>query len=449
MRRFVRIGLVVALWVPIFALVGHVASGLGPADLPGFNMGGKADAARWLFESPSLGIPAEPTGEFDISHSEVTLKSGPAAYGLGSVAWPGQVVAALPSFLQSDIQTASKNQFQFPVDVPNYPVRAESFYPQGPTKANSQAGTILMESSAQAESADAAASLNSFGIPLLGTVGTQSSSASNGFDPQGAFSMVRAAANDVSIAGGVLKMQSVVSTATARSDGDKGTVAGTTTVQGATVQGHAVTIDSSGVHVDGAGTGTAAFQQAVNSALKSAGITVQLASPVDTVSGPSAARNLPGLLVTMNDKAVDQLVSLLPAALQSQIRGQFTPDQEMTITLAPVSVNATAAKAFLLPTVPTVVGGLTESTTPSAPSSSTTTTTSGGSSGAPSVSVPSDTGVPTTLAAAPVVKNFTGVPVWLFIVLFAIALVTARPLMALADRTLFARGGASSCPEGR
>jgi hypothetical protein len=447
-RRFVRIGLVIALWAPVFAFLGHGASGLGATDLPGFNMGGKADAARWIFESPSLGIPANPTGEFDIAHSEVTLKSGPAAYALGSVAWPGQVVAALPGFLQGEIASQGGGSFSFPVDIPNYPIRSESFYPQGPTKASSQAGTIVMSSSAQAQSSDATASINAFGIPLLGSIGTQTSMASNGFDEQGAFSMVRGAANDVSIAGGLIKIQSVVSTATVRSDGDKGTVAGTTTVQGATIAGHSVTIDSNGVRVDGQGTATAAIQQAVNSALKSAGIGIELASPIDMISGASASRNLPGLLVRMNDTAVDKLVSLLPLDIQNQIRGQLTFDQEMTVTLAPVSASATAAKAFELPPVDTTVGGLTQTATGATPPVTTTTNSGGGSSG-PAVSAPSvPASVPTTLAAAPTVKDFKGVPVWLVVLLVLLAFATSRPLMALADRLLFARGG-GDCPEGR
>jgi hypothetical protein len=376
----------------------------------------------------------------------VTLKSGPVAYALGSVAWPGQVVAALPSFLQGEIQSQAGGSFSFPFSVPNYPVRSESFYPQGPTKASSQVGTIVMDSSAQPENADADASLNSFSLPLLGSVGTQSSMASNGFDQQGAFSMVRGAANDISIANGVLKIQSVVSTATARSDGDTGTVAGTTTVAGATVDGHSVTIDANGVHVDGQGTGTAAAQQAVNAALKSAGITVELASPLDTVSGASAARILPGLLVTMNDKAVDQLVSLLPANVQSQIRGQVTFDQAMTVTLAPVSVSASAAKSFEETASGAIGGatqGLTGGTSPDVSSAGGSSPPVGGSSGPASVVA----SAPTLAASSPTVKNFSGVPVWLVIVLVLLAFVTARPLMAVADRLLFARRSAAVCPE--
>lgn len=447
MRRFVRIGLVVALWAPVFAFVGHVASGLTAIDLPGFAMSGNADAARWTFESPSLGIPAHPTGEFDISHSEVTLKSGPVSYALGSVAWPGQVVAALPGFLQGTIAAQGGQQLPLPFDVPNYPVRAESFYPQGPTKASTQAGTIVMTSSAQTQSSDATASINSFGIPLVGTVGTQASMASNGFDEQGAVSMVRAAANDISLAGNLLKIQSVVSTATARSDGLKGSVAGTTTVQGAFVGGHAVTIDSSGVHVDGQGTATAAIQQAVNGALKFAGISVALALPEDTVAGASAKRNLPGLNIKMNATGLDKLVTLLPTDIQNQVRDQVTFDQEMTVTLAPVSVAATAAQAYV-PPVDTTVGGITQPVT-----GVVTPAVVEGARGAtdlPSGSVPVTAGgVPTTLAAAPALKNFAGIPGWLVIVLVLLAFATARPLMGAADRLLFARRGASACPEGK
>jgi hypothetical protein len=436
-RRTVRIAVVVVLWAPIFAFAGHVASGLGPNELPGFNMGAMANAAQWAFNSPSLGIPAEPTGEFDVAHTEVTLKSGPVAYALGSVAWPGQVAAALPSFLQGQIENGSGGQFQFPVPIPNYPIRAESFYPQGPTRANSQAGTIVMDSSAQAASSEAAASINTFGVTSVVKVGSHSSMAANGFDAEGAVSMVRSAANDISAAGGILQIDSVVSTITARSDGDKGTVAGTTTVLGATVQGHGVVIDSSGVHVEGQGTGTAAAQQAVNAALKNAGVSVELAAPVDEKSGAAASRTLPGLVIKVNDFALDAITS-----------GSFTADQEILVSLAQAQANASASKAFTIPT-DTTIGGFTPPVDVGG-TNTTTTITEGsrggdipsGSSGV--VSQPSN-GV--TLASAPTIKDFNGIPVAIMVLLVLVAFATSRPLMAAADRLLFGRG-AAGCPEG-
>ncbi len=440
MRRAVRISVVVLLWAPIFALFGHVASGIGPADLPGFNMGAKAHAMQWAFNSPSLGIPADPTGELDVAHTEITLKSGPVSYALGSVLWPGQVAAALPSFLQGQIENGSGGQFKFPFPVPNYPIRAESFFPQGPTTQSTQAGTVVMDSSAQASSSSASASLNRFGLPGVFTVGTQSSAASDGFDDQGAVTMVNAAANDISFLGGIMKIQSVTSLVTVRSDGDKGTVAGTTIVQGATVMGHGVTIDEKGVHVENQGTGTAAAQAAVNSVLKNAGMEVALAAPKDELSGPAASRSLPGLIVKMNDFALAAITS-----------GTFTADQEMTISFAPAKANVSAAKGFTLPSGDTVVAPVAP---PSSGTNTTTTITEGSRGGdessgdTGSISQPATQNNGVTLAAAPTLKDFRGIPVAIFILLLLVAFATSRPLMAAADRLLYGRG-ASGCPEGK
>jgi hypothetical protein len=452
-RRAVRIGVVALLWAPIFVVVAHVASGVGPADLPGFSMGTAATASRWFFESPSLGIPAQPTGELDVAHAETTLKSGPAGYGLGSVMWPGQVAAALPSFLQGEIESQSNGQFQSPFGFPNYPVRAESFYPQGPTSANTQAGTVFMTSDAAADRADASSSLNSFGFPGIGGAGSQSSLSSNGFDNDGAVSMARAEADDISFAAGLVQIDSVISAVTARSDGERGTVAGATTVSGATVGGHPVTIDSSGVHAEDQGTGTAAQQQVINALLKNGGMSMATGETKDDVSGPSASRLLPGLRVTMEDSTADKLISALPAALQSQIRAQVTPDQAYTVTFATASARTTAAKGFELPPIDTTVGGVSIPTTGGTgasvaePSSGGPGDLSGGGSSGPvSGSLPSSG---STLAAAPASATSHAVPIAMMVGLTLIALATSRPLVAAADRILFRRGGASGCPDGK
>ncbi|HYZ91779.1 MAG TPA: hypothetical protein VFA34_05220 [Actinomycetota bacterium] len=440
-RKAFRIGFVVAVWVPTIVIVGGLARG-GAADFSGFEMASKATAALFTFDSPSLGIPAKPTGELNFGYSETSLRSGPSAYGLGSILWPGQVAAAVPSFLQADIERQSGQKF--PVNIPNYPVRAESFHPQGPATTSTDFGTMHMSSTAKETAAEGTSYVNRFAFPGIGLIGNQTSMSSSGFDSQGAVSMAEAAANDVSLFGGMVKIGSVVTRLTARSDGVKATVAGTTEVGRAEVAGNAVVIDATGVHVADQGIDAVAAQQAVNQALASTGISIELGTAIDTIQGPQGSRALGGLLIRAKSSALEPLVAALPPDLQSQIRGQLTLDQEFTIQLAPAAVTAGAAKNIEFPVDAPDLGGTTGDETPAAvgepalPSG-----TSGGS--APSGAVGQGGG---PVVVQQVSTTFEGVPVWLVVLLMIAAFVSSRPLMALADRLLSARAGAGGCPNG-
>ena len=212
-------------------------------------MGTKATAVQLVFDSPSLGVPAKPTGELNLAYSEGTFKSGPSGYGLGSVLWPGQVVAALPPFLVGMIEEQAGQEF--PLDLPAYPVRAETFYPQGPQDSSFQAGTVVMSSKAHDTFTEAVSHLNSFAFPGIADLGQQYSMTSTGFDSQGAVSMAEAGVTGINLFGGQVQIDGVTTMATARSDGEKATVAGKTTVVGASIAGQDVSIDSNGVHVVG------------------------------------------------------------------------------------------------------------------------------------------------------------------------------------------------------
>jgi hypothetical protein len=451
MRRATKILLVLALWAPVGVIAAGYAQSLDASDFSGYDMGAKGTALSFTFDSPSLGIPAKPTGELNFAYSEASLQSGPAAYGLGSIVWPGQVVAGLPPFLQATIEEESGGQFDFPADLPVYPVRAESFYPQGPTDSSLDAGTMHMRSAAKERSAEGVCYLNRFVLPGIASMGNQASFSTLGFDPDGAVSMVEAAANGVSLLNGAITFDSVVTRATARSDGEKGTVAGTTTIVGAEVGGTPVAIDSNGVHVAGNDTPTAAQQQALNQVLNQLGVTIELSTPVDTITGPKASRALGGLLISIKSSTVEPLIAALPADLQSQIRGQITFDQTIAVQIAPAVVSAGAAKAFEFEP-PAVVP-------PAAPTAGTDDTSTSdelltpvGEDAPADTSTDAGTGTGTnvsgTIALQPVKTDFDGVPIWLVVLLVLIALVASRPLTMLADR-IFAARGAAGCPNER
>ncbi|MEX2393496.1 MAG: hypothetical protein WD826_03345 [Actinomycetota bacterium] len=425
-------------------LVARFAIGLGAADFSGFDIAAKTSAALFVFDSPSLGIPAKPTGEFNFGFSEAKLESGPSGYGLASVAWPGQVTAALPGFIAGEINVNC--QCEVPFTLPNYPVRAETFHPQGPATASQSAGTMVMRSSAKESYVEAVSYLNAFDFPVIGSLGNQSTLASTGFDPDGVVSMAESAVTDVSILDAVT-FDSVVTRATARSDGVKGRVAGTTTITGATVAGTPVIIDTNGVRVAEQGIGGAAAQQAINGVLSQLGMTIELSAPVDTVEGPSATRALGGVLIRMRSSVIEPLIAALPEDIQKQLRGQITFDQEIAIQLAPAVVRASAARAIAfeppadIPVAPV---------DPSAPTDLPTDVAGGstaGDTGSTGGGDLSGGGIDLTTDNPTVVTRFEGVPLWLVILLMLASFVLSRPLSGVADRVLAAKGAGAACPE--
>jgi hypothetical protein len=267
---------------------------------------------------------------------------------------------------------------------------------------------------------------------------------SSGFDPAGAVSLAEASASDVKLFGNLIQIESVVTRTSARSDGVKGTVAGGTTVQGAMVGPYAVTIDSTGVHIADQGIATAPAQKAVNELLRDAGVSMEVAPPVDTITGPKASRSLAGVIVRMKSSTVEPLISFLPTEIQKQIRDRFTFDQDITVQLAPAVVTAGAAKVieFEPPALPPVVGGSEETSTPGsvevpASDSGGSTTTTG--------SPPSVTGG-APVAIAPARTTYEGVPVWLVVLLVLAAFASSRPLTMAADR-IFAARASTTCPD--
>jgi hypothetical protein len=449
MRKLTKIVVVLALWAPIGVIAAGYAQSLSAEDFSGYDMGAKGTAISFTFDSPSLGIPAKPTGELNFAYSEASLQSGPAAYGLGSILWPGQVVAGLPPFLQATIEEESGGQFDFPVDVPVYPVRAEAFYPQGPTDSSLDAGTMHMRATSKERSAEGVSYLNKFTLPGIASMGSQASFSTLGFDPDGAVSMVEAAANGVSLLNGAITFDSVVTRATARSDGEKGTVAGTTTIVGAKVGGTPVAIDSNGVHVAGNDTPTTAQQQALNQVLNQLGVTMELSRPVDTITGPKASRALGGLMISIKSSTIEPLIAALPPELQTQIRGQITFDQTIAVQIAPAAVSAGAARVieFEPPPIAPPAGPTTDDTSsssdePLTPVGEDAPSDTSGTPAAPT------TGGATTVALQPVKSDFEGVPLWLTVLLVLIALVASRPLTMLADR-IFAARGTAGCPYER
>lgn len=422
---------------------GVVASRAGAQaaeSLAGFQLEAVADALALTYDQPSLGVPATPTGEIDIVHTNAKLQAGPSSYGLASVLWPGQVAANIGS--------------AFP-GVPSYPVRAESAHPAGPAEATfpeGGGGSSLMRSSAGPEASEAFATIAGTGVSGLFDAGTQTSATKTTISESLAVSEANATASGLSLGGGQISIESVSTRITAQSDGKAAKVAGRTSVVGFEIAGTPVSIDGNGIHVQGESTdpGAAVLKQAINGVLNQLGIAFALSEPVDLIEGAKATRALGGLIITFEPSFFETGFEMLPDELKQQIRANLPAavtefDQSMALVVAGAAVSAGAAPGF--PAVPL----------PDLPAAPTGGGPSGGG-GAPS-DVPADTG--TTLpsgdapasdvpigGAAPVSfpEPFGGLAIWLGAGALLLAAATSRPLVWAAEQ-VFSRRAATGCPD--
>ena len=191
----------------------------------------------------------------------------------------------------------------------------------------------------------------------------------------------------------------------------------------------------------------------VQQALRQAGISLKVASPVDSLKGATAERTLGGLVVTFQPGAFEDAI---PSPIGDQLRSHFQPDQTVTVSIGGVAVNSDTLAGYggYVPpptSPPTGAGGGASSFG----SGSMGTGSSGGfsSSGGLSLPVPSGpgsssssggTGSTTPVSAPLAMPPVRGVPAGLAVAGLLIALCAALGLRVLAERAVAA--AAQRCP---
>jgi len=339
----------------------------GPNALGGYTLAAIGSGMSVFYEQPNFPVPATPTFEVNLGYTNATFNAGPTGASLASVFWPGQVAAngasQLGLLLGGYLAPAFGGN---PPTMPNpgpWPVQANTRYPQGPTSQNNDNGTITMEASSTAASSTASSAMGGLGGASgapAGLVSAQSvgSTAQSTVDNAGeAVAQATSSVHGVSIAGGLITIGQVTSTASSASDGNQATVKGTSTIAQVAVAGEAVTVDATGVHSSGTAPTSVpvlgSVAPTVNQILSMAGITMTVTNPTDTVAGPSGVRQLDGLQVVMDlgtfDNNLASLVSMLPSQIVAGIRQLPLPlpdHQVVTMDLGWVNVNAAASPPF-------------------------------------------------------------------------------------------------------
>ncbi|MCU1372759.1 MAG: hypothetical protein JWO68_45 [Actinomycetia bacterium] len=258
------------------------------AELQSFELTAVSHGAQ-VFITTGEGSPAVLEG--DVPEAEAQLAAGPIGRGLASIAWPGPTAGNAGSLLAVLAPQAPKEAGQL-----NYPVRAESRTGETPSTKTLDGPGFALRSTSLDNLVESDAHVQSANSGLLG-LGAVTALARSQIDDAGGTADASSTTQNISIAG-VLKIQSVTSTATATSSGDKGEGDAKTVVSGVTVADQPATIDEGGLHLaDQQGTPIGAVSnQIADQALKASGITVTVTKPEKDIKGSTVATKA-GVLV--------------------------------------------------------------------------------------------------------------------------------------------------------
>lgn len=317
------------------------ASPVSAADEPGsglgsFAMAASAPAVQAKIQEPNFcfGSAAAKSGcELVLPEVVSTLRNGPLGAATAAVVWPGALAADIGSLLI----TASDGQIPPDAKMLNDPVRAEAQTSTGPdTVVYDQVPGTHMKAVAKDDQTSAEASVESSQATPLGSFGkTQGASSSKLTGPKLATVTAHSSVQDISLAAGVVHIDSVVSDAIATSDGVAAKASGKTVASGITVQGIPVTVDDRGITVATTTLPSAVATATVNTALNAAGIIIAMGAPIGKPTGGAVTYSAGSLVVLWK-----------------------TPGATFTVALGGVnvSIDADPALDFSTPGFPTPTG---------------------------------------------------------------------------------------------
>jgi hypothetical protein len=263
----------------------------------------------------------------------------------------------------------------------NDPVKAETFLPGGPVDAECTFTPpipgVTMKSHAEGTTVDSLAGFASFGAPGLGTLGSVTSHSVAKLDNATAVSQATSELFDVALAGGLVTIDHVASTAKETTDGQKAAGTGRTVITGLRIGGVPASVDSSGLRIG-------SLSAVANQALQSLGLEIQVTQPAILNDGAKGSFSAPLLVIRYRDdqNALEQAAVAMGQKLTTGSLQQVTgglqqlalgPQAKVTLSMggAVASVDASPALAE------TGVGGSPGGDVPGTPGTAGTSGTAG------------------------------------------------------------------------
>ncbi len=290
--------------ISAIGVITHTDRARSDTNLSGFALFAHAAGFEGTYDSPSA--QTHPEGQGVVPDSEVSFNYGPLGYALSSVAWPGTLVANAGNTVIIGGGSAVPSSLYPALQQVQYPVRAEARSPSGPGDATFSIPGTTMSSHSDDNGATATAGLQGVDVLPAGTLGSVMTQSAASISANQAQSQATSQVNNLVFGGGLLKIASVVSTATAVTDGNKASGTGTTTITGLTIAGQQATIDESGIHVgQQGGPVNDLLNQAAQQALGKSGLSIFVAKPTQVIAGPSVTQSAGSLVIAFSQQGTN------------------------------------------------------------------------------------------------------------------------------------------------
>jgi len=307
------------------AVLAQTSGGGNP--LGGYTIDARAQAVNVIHDSPDSPSPTHPDFDGSVPAAQSTIDTGPIGHGLASIFWPGPLGGNFGAALKQLGQVCAPplpvpgippvcapipQQLKDHGDSFNDPVRAETFYPQAPQDAkyvNIPGATITSHIDPGGRKVESLGSLDGFGAPGVGVVANLNAKTTSTLTDTTGTGEATSEVDNVVLAGGMVTVGRVVSTAKLTTDGQKATGDGHTAVEGLKIAGQAATVDDQGVHIGGQSNPLhKQINQALAQALAKSGLKIILV-PADNSSSSATGSFTAGSLVIQYEDDKNQVVA--------------------------------------------------------------------------------------------------------------------------------------------
>jgi hypothetical protein len=374
---------------------GPAASAESP--LGGYTGEARAEVVHVELYEPVVPIPGSPQGDGSLAYSKVTTESGPTSRATASYLWPGDVLG--DGFDQLLKQPGA-----------TYPVQVNSRFPATATAPAKNTAQITdgngMTTSASDKASTGTVSLVGLGgantnplgglgtglgtllgqtkapkapaipVPVEATKGLTALMSAEGVTSTSEVtvadktitSSAHAAASNLSLLSGLIKLDGIDVVSTVVSDGTKATATNVAKISGITLAGVKIDLGDKGINLAGTGAALPALGNTLGTLLKTLGISFQVLPVTKTVDGPTGSGSAQVLQVTIDTtplkSQLNSPLSAIIALLGSKIATQLAPVIELSpkivLTIGAAEASASASPAYdpgSLPPVTNTGGG--------------------------------------------------------------------------------------------
>jgi hypothetical protein len=259
-----------------------------------YQLDARGSGVEARYELVGLLPGGSPVLDLTLPETVARFGSGPTGYGLASLAYPGALIGNFGSLV---------SQAGGPGDqIPPYPIKAEAFFPSGPVESDTSQGPAVQKVVTGELGVQVDASFPAIEAAPVVTVDTLRSASRSAIEGELAVSRTRVVLSGVSILGGLITIDSVVTDLVAAHDGTSGSTNGGTTATGVKLLGLSATLTEDGLVL-------AEAPPVSGPAAPLGGLLDDLVGPLDQLTEP-----VQDLLAQVLDQAVPQLDDVLGQA---------------------------------------------------------------------------------------------------------------------------------------